>query len=138
MEESPKRKPKWKLWAISISVIALLLTVSWNLVTIAPPIYSQGAEKLRTVVLALRVYAADNEGQFPGNLESLIPDYIDDRDVFIIKDESGKRHEMIYHPSHSDPSLSHLPIVEFPLRFGSKKIVGFADGHVSSARRFSE
>ena len=130
MEKSPKRRPKWKLWAIFIPVIALLLTVSWNLVTIAPPIYSQGAEKLRTVVLALRVYAADNDGQFPDNLESLIPDYIDDRDVFIIKDESGKRHEMIYHPSHSDPSLSRLPIVEFPRQLAKKRMVGFADGSV--------
>ncbi len=37
---------------------------------------------------------------------------------------------MIYHPGLKDTDDPRTPLIEYPIRFGSTRIVGYVGGHV--------
>lgn len=85
----------------------------------------------KNIVIALRGYARDWEGQFPDSLEDLYPDYIDDESLLTAVGPDGDRRPWIYHGGKTDSSFSRDVLIEYPFPINGRRIAGFAGGHVS-------
>jgi hypothetical protein len=96
----------------------------------APAKRTKAINHVKQLLLGCRAYAADHEGAYPSSLETLYPDYIDLKDFFHVPDDSGILIPMIYHTGHKDLDEPHAILIEHPLLFDRRRIVGYVGGHV--------
>lgn len=90
--------------------------------------------RVKSLLLACRAYAADHEGElYPPSLESLYPDYIDLKDFHLAPDKSGAKVPVLYHPGYTSADQGAI-VLEHPLDFNGKRIVGYVGGHVTAER----
>jgi prepilin-type N-terminal cleavage/methylation domain-containing protein len=71
------------------------------------------ASNLRQIGIALHNYATDHNEKFPGSLDSLYPNYLDDMDIFLCSStgsESGN--DYLYHSGLTESSPSTTALVE--------------------------
>jgi hypothetical protein len=73
----------------------------------------------------LQTYASDHEGNFPGELIDLHPDYIDDKLQF---------EGYIYFSGQTDTADSGSPLIVSPLALNHRRVVGYVGGHVAKIR----
>jgi large-conductance mechanosensitive channel len=89
------------------------------------------------ILLACRVYAADNDGLFPPDLETLVPDYLVDESVLQTEppSEDGEAVGFTYTPGLTETDSSSTILLESKLTFeDGKKVVGYVDGRVEVIR----
>ncbi len=87
--------------------------------------------QIKQILIACRAYAADHEGGlYPPLLDALYPDYIDDERLFYALDKQGNRIPIIYHPGFKDTDDPRPLLIEHPIHFGTKRIVGYVGGHI--------
>ena len=114
---------------IILIVFAILSSMTGRLTPHARAVNENS--KVRQLLLSCRIYAKDNEGNYPSTLGSLYPDYIDYLPTFEGEDEKGRNKlPMIYYHGISDESDLDSPVIEHPFTFDGKKIIGYASGQV--------
>ena len=120
---------------IAWMVLALIaVPILWHISSYsgisAPATRTKAINHVKQLLLGCRAYAADHEGSYPPTLEGLYPDYIDLKDFFHVRDDRGALVPMIYHPGHKDLGEAGAILIEHPLLFDGKRIVGYVGGHV--------
>lgn len=95
-----------------------------------PATRTKAINQVKQLLLGCRAYAADHEGAYPSSLESLYPDYIDLKDFFHVRDDRGALIPMIYHSGHKDLGEPRAILIEHPILFDGRRIVGHVGGHI--------
>ncbi|MGK0185163.1 MAG: hypothetical protein ACI9R3_000938 [Verrucomicrobiales bacterium] len=91
-----------------------------------------GAVKLKQAFVALQVFAAENEGNFPDNLGVLVPDRIDPSSLRIVDEGTGQGKPMIYLPGRSISSKGDSVILAAPWAADGKRFVIRVDGSTAN------
>ncbi len=138
----PAQKSKFLIGCVIAAVVVFLgIVVVGILASVALPAYNQIAARAeltkasndcKQLIMGCRMYAADNGGAFPPDLQSLYPDYIDVPDFFVAVDKRGEKFPIVYHPGLSDTSAADAILIEYPLEFDGKRIVGRVGGMVQA------
>lgn len=127
------------------------VTVAWNIAAVlgvllllslfvpsksCPPLspQSKAVNQMKQLSLGCRAYAADWDGELPPTLETLYPDYIDVADFFYAIDKSGEKIPIIYRHPHLAEESERLPLLEWPIPLGDKKLIAYKGGHVTEER----
>ncbi|MAS92570.1 MAG: hypothetical protein CMO55_05175 [Verrucomicrobiales bacterium] len=87
--------------------------------------------EIRELTLACRVYAFDNDGNYPPNLEALFPDYIDDRELLTAEISTNPRvvKPYLYRPGLTTKVESREMFIAGPIRGSDNtRAVGYNDG----------
>lgn len=138
----PAQKSKFPLGCVISAVVAfVLIFVIGILAALAMPAYNRIAERAKManasndckqLILGCRMYAADHEGVFPPDLETLYPDYIDVPDLFVAVDKRGEKFPVVYHAGLTDSAPADDILIEYPLEFHGQRIVGRIGGMVQA------
>lgn len=83
---------------------------------------------VRSLVTACVAYSKDSEGNFPPNLRSLYPDYINE-ESFLTDDFEGKI-PYLYRPGFTRSDAAREPMIIGPPDENGERIVGYVGGHV--------
>ena len=90
---------------------------------------------LKQVNIALRLYAADNDGKFPAALSELSnAKYVDDAGILVFTDRSTQQPiPWLYRSSLTDNSPGNEVLIASPKADSDgKRMVGFVDGSVKA------
>ncbi len=90
---------------------------------------------MKNIALAMRNYSSDWDGKYPEKLDDLVPEYVDDNDVFLF--QSGKKEQdgvrFLYLKGVTDDSPGNTPLVKSPFPVSKGKwLVAYKDGHVET------
>ncbi len=130
-EERKNRSARTFAWLV-LPILAILLILNF----LPPKLISARIEpsfalnQVKSLVFACRAYAADHDRAYPPSLDALHPSYIDDERLFYALDKQGNRIPIIYHPDRKATDDPRALLIEHPIRFGSRRIVGYVGGHV--------
>lgn len=113
---------------IAIPVITLFVPARNTIAERSPR--TKALNDVKQLLLGCRAYAADHEGPYPPTLDALYPDYIDHKDFFHVHDHRGTRIPFIYHPGQKDLGEPRAILIEHPILFDGRRIVGYVGGHV--------
>jgi|GEM_PF-1279775 hypothetical protein len=135
MSHQPGRKVKltyfW-LFIVAVLIGATLVPYGGGISERSP--HTRELNRVKSLLLACRAYAADHEGEiYPPSLESLYPDYIDLKDFHLAPDNNGSKVPVLYHPGYTSADQGAV-VLEHPLDFNGKRIVGYVGGHVTEER----
>lgn len=128
-EEKKIRSARTFAWLVLSILVALLISSFFPSRTDWPR-HNPALHQVKDHVLACRAYALNHEGAYPPSLDVLYPDYLDDERLLYAVDEQGTRIPMIYHSGLKETDFSRMPLIEYPIRFGSTRIVGYVGGQV--------
>jgi hypothetical protein len=124
----------------------ILIPIIAILAALAVPAFNNIQEKAqqmksssnaRQILMVCRVYAADNDGLFPPDLETLVPDYLVDESVLQTEppSEDGEAVGFTYTPGLTETDSSSTILLKSKLTFeDGKKVVGYVDGRVEVIR----
>lgn len=91
--------------------------------------------EIKYLVLACRIYAADNDGRYPDVLEDLYPNYIDDVNYpesrYLNKNQVWNYR---YFSDLTDGSFSRFVLIASPDVIGGARVVGYGGGQVMRVR----
>ena len=92
---------------------------------------------IRQLLIASRAYAADNDGNYPDNLEELVPDWIDEFSAMELMEDSrgGFPQPLDYNSGQTDSSTADTWLIASP-PFDGKRLVGYVDGRVEEIPEF--
>jgi len=127
---------------VEIGILAIfLLFVAW-LAKPSIPVCGPSAEvnaqisKVRQLVLALRTFGYDENGQYPESFEVLFPDYTDDPSALTTDyTASGKVEPYIYLNGVFGASHCRTPLIispALPPPNDDRRVVGFVSGSVAA------
>lgn len=138
----PPQKSRFPLGCVIAAVVAFLGVFAVGiLAALAMPAYNQIAERAKMtkaindckqLILGCRMYAADNGGAFPPDLQALYPDYLDVPEVFVAVYKHGEEFPIVYHSGFSDTSVAETIFIEYPVEYDGKRIVGRVGGLVDT------
>ncbi|NLT71757.1 MAG: hypothetical protein GXX91_13860 [Verrucomicrobiaceae bacterium] len=88
---------------------------------------------IKHVLHACRAYAADHDdGAYPPNLATLVPDYLDEATALFVDDGSGEKLPLLYFPGFHTDSDPGAILIECPVQYTKNRIVGEVGGHVEA------
>ena len=80
---------------------------------------------VRQLVLGCKAWAADNDGEFPPGLESLVPEYLDALELLIWPAQSGGgRLPFVYRPGHTEAGDPETILIAAPEPMAGERVVG--------------
>lgn len=139
---APTRKSKFPLGCVIAVAVVLLGNIAGSILgSLLMPVTNRVAERVKMakasksckqLILGCRMYAADHEGVFPPDLETLYPDYIDVPDLFVAVDNRGEKFPVVYHAGLTDTAPVDDILIEYPLEFHGQRIVGRIGGMVQA------
>ena len=116
------------------------LLVSLGLVVVAFPTFNNVRESgyqarnksyAQQIILGCRVYASDNQGNFPDSLDDLYPDYINSKDIFLHKDINSNSERFVYYPGAATGQQRRI-VVASPTPIKGELVVGYSDGVIEA------
>jgi hypothetical protein len=123
------------LFATSIAATGIVHQVGWlaradRLTYDASQAYlSRDMAEMRRVAIALREYEKNEDGKFPPDLESLVPEYVESRaELYSSINEGEPPQQYLYFPAHQgtgDPA--NFMILASPSAFNGKRAIAFWD-----------
>jgi Tfp pilus assembly major pilin PilA len=125
------------LAGLIISYIFVVILPIAILAAISLPVYNKVTERakitkeltnMRQVMLASKMYAIDHAGKFPGSLDQLLPDYLDDPRVLHTPLKPGGGDPFIYFPGHTEKSSPDAIVLASPVVQSGRRSVATADG----------
>lgn len=130
-----KNKPKgqiamaWIVLALIAGVVASIFVPAQNSITEHGPV-EVAVNQVKQLLLACRAYAADHEGRYPPALDALFPDYLDHKEALRIQNEMSPPLTLIYHPDKTEHDDPRSVLIEFPVVYEGKRVVGYVGGHI--------
>jgi len=88
---------------------------------------AQTVAEMKTVVTACHEWAVQHEGDFPPNLESLVPDYLDESALTTTDPDTGEEIPYRYRPGLSHGSPSREPVLLRPATRDGWRAVAYVD-----------
>lgn len=135
------RRKRW-IFALTAFLLVALALLGW--------VFFQRVDKEAEVTLAVRTmrsitvtcitYAADSDGNYPEQLQSLVPEYVDWPGLFLMVDaETGKPATVFYRqPSPHARYRREVMLISPPLRRKNCRVIGFSNGSVNVVRLTTE
>ncbi|NNE90150.1 MAG: DUF4190 domain-containing protein [Verrucomicrobiales bacterium] len=89
----------------------------------------------RQIILASHHYAGDNDGNLPPDLQTLVPDYLDDPALLKVESPDGSMADFLYRTGlNIEKAGLSDPVILSPNTRMGKRVVGFLDGQVKALR----
>ncbi|MCB1231093.1 MAG: DUF4190 domain-containing protein [Verrucomicrobiae bacterium] len=87
--------------------------------------------EMRQVIIACQSWASDHDGNFPPDLDSLMPDYIQDEELLTWRSKSNPEGaRLVYRPGFTESTDIREIVVFSPTAAMGRRLVGYVSGAV--------
>ncbi|MFT5403014.1 MAG: RNA polymerase sigma factor (sigma-70 family) [Verrucomicrobiales bacterium] len=84
-------------------------------------------KRMQRLLTGLVIYSGDHGGAYPGGLQDLFPDYMDDMNWFVIKATPQRSLPILYISGLNDGLKGSTPMIVSSALFNGKRAVGYLD-----------